>query len=162
MDKKVKDLINAQINKEMYSAYLYLDFANYYHGEGLDGFGAWYDKQAEEELEHAIKFRDYLYDNGEKVKLEKIDKPDKKIKNLKDPLVFAAEHERYVTSLIYDIYKAARDADDFRTMEFLNWFISEQAEEEKNADDMVSKYGLFCSDGKGLYSFDKELASRND
>ena len=160
LDKKVKELINTQVNKELYSAYLYLDFANYYYDQGLDGFGNWYDIQAQEERDHAMLMRTYLMNNGERVTFEAIDKPDKTYTGLGDPLKYGLEHEEYVTSLIHTIYKAAQDVNDYRTMQFFDWFVKEQGEEEKNAGDMIKKFELFGSDPKGLYSLNQELAAR--
>ena len=160
MDRKVADLLNQQVNKEFYSAYLYLDMANYYIDLDLDGFGNWYTIQAQEERDHAMLFVQYLQNNGEKVTLEAIDKPDKVFETPLDPLVAAAEHERYVTDLIHKIYEAAYEVKDFRTMQFLDWFVKEQGEEEKNADGMVKKYQLFGSDAKSLYLLNQELAAR--
>ena len=160
MDRKVADLLNQQVNKEFYSAYLYLDMANYYIDLDLDGFGNWYTIQSQEERDHAMLFVQYLQNNGEKVTLEAIDKPDKVFETPLDPLVAAAEHERYVTDLIHKIYEAAYEVKDFRTMQFLDWFVKEQGEEEKNADGMVRKYQLFGSDAKSLYLLNQELAAR--
>ena len=160
LDKKVAELLNTQINKEFYSAYLYLDFSVYYEEEGLDGFANWYKIQAQEERDHAMLFLQYLQNNGEKVTLDAIAKPDKELKDKMDPLQAALAHERYVTSLIHDIYEAAYDKKDFRTMQFLDWFVKEQGEEEKNAEDMIKKMELFGSDAKGLYMLTSEMASR--
>jgi len=160
MDKKVAALLNDQVNKEFYSAYLYLDMANYYIDMDLDGFGNWYTIQAQEERDHAMLFMQYLQNNGVKVELEAIAKPDKKFKTPLDPLTIAAEHERYVTDLIHTIYEAAHKVKDFRTMQFLDWFVKEQGEEEKNADGMVKKYQLFGDDPKSLYLLNQELAGR--
>ena len=160
MDNKVSKLLNEQISKELYSAYLYLDFSIFYEAQGLDGFANWYMIQAQEERDHAMLFLKYLQNNGEKVSLEAISKPDKEFKVLMDPLKFGLEHEQYVTSLINDIYAAAYDVKDFRTMQFLDWFVKEQLEEEKNADDMIKKMELFGNDSKGLYSLDAEYAAR--
>ena len=93
----------------------------------------------------------YLLNNGEKVTLDAVDKPDKRLTKFEDPLNFGLEHEQYITSLINDIYAAANKAKDFRTMQFLDWFVREQGEEEKNAEDLIKKFGLFGSDPKGLY-----------
>ena len=98
MDKKVAALINDQINKELYSAYLYLDFANYYGSVGLDGFANWYKIQAQEERDHAMLFFQYLENNGEKITLEAIAKPDKVLDSHMAPLEAGLEHEKYVTS----------------------------------------------------------------
>ena len=160
LDKKVTDLLNQQVNKEFYSAYLYLDFSNYFQEEGLEGFANWYKIQAQEERDHAMLFVEYLQNNGEKVILEAIAKPDAKLDSLKAPLEKGLEHERYVTSLIHTIYEAAHEAKDFRTMQFLDWFVKEQGEEETNAEGLVKKFDLFCSDPKGLYMVDSELGSR--
>ena len=160
LDSKVSGLLNEQINKELYSAYLYLDFSIFYESEGLDGFANWYMIQAQEERDHAMLMLKYLQNNGEKVSLDMVAKPDKEMKTLMDPLKFGLEHEQYVTSLINDIYAAAYDVKDFRTMQFLDWFVKEQLEEEKNADDMIKKMELFGSDPKGLYSLDSEYAAR--
>ena len=137
LDTKVTKLLNEQINKELYSAYLYLDFSIYYEQQGLDGFANWYMIQAQEERDHAMLFLKYLQNNGEKATLEAVAKPDKELNTLMDPLRFGLEHEQYVTSLINDIYAAAYDVKDFRSMQFLDWFVKEQLEEEKNADDMI-------------------------
>ena len=160
LDKKVSKLLNEQINKELYSAYLYLDFSIFYEAQGLDGFANWYMVQAQEERDHAMLILKYLQLNGESVTLEAVGKPDKVMKELMDPLKFGLEHEQYVTSLINDIYAAAYDVKDFRSMQFLDWFVKEQLEEEKNADDMIKKMEIFGNDSKGLYSLDSEYAAR--
>lgn len=160
LNSKVAKLLNEQIVKELYSAYLYLDFSIYYEQQGLDGFANWYMIQAQEERDHAMLFLKYLQLNGEKATLDVIDKPDKSLENLMAPLKAGLEHEQYVTSLINDIYAAAHEAKDFRTMQFLDWFVKEQLEEEKNADDMIKKMELFGSDPKGLYSLDAEYSAR--
>ncbi len=160
LDKKVVELLNDQVNKEFYSAYLYLDFANFYKDKGLDGFANWYNIQAQEERDHAMLFVQYLQNNNEKVTLEAIDKPDKTLNTLKDPLSFGLEHEEYVTSLIHNLYDAAHSIKDFRTMQFLDWFVKEQGEEETNANDMITKFDLFGNDPKGLYMLDNELGNR--
>ncbi len=160
MDKKVATLINEQINKEFYSAYLYLDFSNYFERRGLSGFANWYKVQAQEERDHAMLMYQYLINNGETVTFGAIAAPDKKLDADLTVLNAGLEHEKYVTSLINDIYAAAYAVKDFRTMQFLDWFVKEQGEEEKNAADMVTKTELFGSDAKGLYMLDNELKAR--
>ena len=134
LNKKIADMLNEQINKELYSAYLYLDFANYYADEGLNGFAHWYEVQAQEERDHALMLRRYLINNGVRVTFGAVAKPDKTFKTHLDPLLAGYE--------------------------FLDWFIKEQGEEETNADDMVKQYKLFGGDAKGLYALDRELAGR--
>ena len=160
MNDKIASLLNQQITKEFYSAYLYLDMANFYDEMDLDGYANYYMIQAQEERDHALLFMKYMQNNGLKVTLEAIDKPDKTFETVLDPLVIAAEHERYVTSLINEIYHEAHQAKDYRTMKFLDWFVDEQGEEEDNADSMVNRYKLFGADPKGLYLLDQEYAGR--
>ena len=160
MNNKVHELLNQQINKEFYSAYLYLDFSNYFKARGLDGFANWYMIQAQEERDHAMLFYQYLQNEGCKVTLEAIDKPDKAFTSDMDVLVAGLEHEKYVTALINDIYSAAYEIKDFRTMQFLDWFVKEQGEEETNANDMITKMELFGSDPRSLYMLNQELAAR--
>ena len=160
MDAKVSKLINEQINKELYSAYLYLDFANYYAQAGLDGFENWYRVQAQEERDHALLFYQYLQNNSEKVTFEAVDKPEWTRSDNMAPLKKGLEHEQYVTSLINTIYAAAYEVHDFRTLQLLDWFVKEQGEEEKNATDMITKMELFGSDAKGLYMLNSELKAR--
>lgn len=160
LNEKVAQLLNTQVNKEFYSAYLYLDMANYYKEEGLGGFGTWYTIQAQEERDHAMLFIQYLQNNNGKVVLEAIDKPDIEFDAFDKPLREGLKHEQYVTGLIHTIYDAAYTEKDFRTMQFLDWFVKEQGEEETNAEDLIKKYELFGNDSKGLYMLDSELAQR--
>ena len=160
MDAKVHALLNEQINKEFYSAYLYLDFSNYFEEAGLEGFANWYKVQAQEERDHAMLFYTYLQNENMKVTLDAIAKPDKELTSHMAVLEAGLEHEKYVTSLINDIYGAAYDVRDFRTMQFLDWFVKEQGEEETNANDLITKMELFGSDPKSLYMLNQELAAR--
>ena len=160
MNAKVRELLNQQINKEFYSAYLYLDFSNYFEDAGLDGFANWYKVQAQEERDHAMLFYQYLQNENQKVTLEAIAKPDKVFEAHIDVLKAGLEHEEYVTSLINDIYAEAYAVKDFRTMQFLDWFVKEQGEEETSANDLITKMELFGSDPKSLYMLNQELAAR--
>mgnify|MGYP004612049931 FL=1 len=160
LNAKVAELLNDQINKEFYSAYLYLSFSNYFAENGLSGFANWYTIQAQEERDHAMLFMQYLQNNGCKVTLEAIDKPDKEPKTSMDVLKFGLEHEEYVTSLIHNVYGAAYDIKDFRTMQFLDWFVKEQGEEETNAQDLITKMELYGEDPRSLYLLDQEMAAR--
>jgi len=160
MDKTVHKLLNQQINKEFYSAYLYLEFSNYFKSKGLDGFANWYMIQAQEERDHAMLFYTYLQNQNQTVTLESIDKPDPSISCHMDVLKAGLTHEEYVTGLINNIYSAAYDVKDFRTMQFLDWFVKEQGEEETKANDLISKMELFGTDPKSLYMLNQELAAR--
>lgn len=160
LDSHVTQLLNEQVNKEFYSAYLYLDFSNFFKSKGLDGFANWYYVQAQEERDHAVLFIQYLQNNNQPVTLEAIAKPDVPMNTLLDPLKAGLAHEEYVTSLIHALYAAAQKENDYRTMQFLDWFVKEQGEEETNANDLITKMELFGTDAKGLYMLDAELKAR--
>lgn len=160
LDKNVVALLNDQVNKEFYSAYLYLDFSNYCEAKGLDGFANWYKVQAQEERDHAMLFYQYLLNNNEEVKLEAIAAPERKFDDVLGVLKQGQEHEAYVTSLIHNLYDAAHQVKDYRTMQFLDWFVKEQGEEETNAADLVTKMELFGTDPKSLYMLNSELKTR--
>ena len=160
LNEKVAKLLNTQVNKEFYSAYLYLAFSNYFTEAGLDGFANWYQIQAQEERDHAMLFVQYMQNNDEPVVYESIDQPKFDAKEHRDVLKAGLEHERYVTGLIHNIYGAAYEVKDFRTTQFLDWFVKEQGEEETNATDLVKKMELFGSDPKSLYLLDQEMAAR--
>ncbi len=160
LNKEIARLLNEQINKELFSAYLYMDMANYYADQSLGGFENWFYIQTQEERDHAMLFRQYLLNNGEQVVLTEIAAPNATYSNFRDPLVQALEHEQFVTASINTIYEAAYKEKDFRTIQFLDWFVKEQGEEEKNADDNIKKYDLFAGDSKGLFMLDNEMKAR--
>lgn len=160
LNENVSSLINQQINKEFYSAYLYLDMSNYYIESGLDGFGNWFKVQAQEERDHAMLFLQYLQNNGEKVTLGEIMAPKIPFTSFLSPLQESLKHEQFVTASINNIYDEASRIKDYRTMQFLDWFIKEQGEEEKNAEDLILKYNVFGTDAKGLYMLNSELGTR--
>ena len=143
LDKKTAKLINEQVTLEFYSAYLYLDFANFYTDQGL-----------------AMLMRTYLQNNNVHVEFGTINKPEGKYKDLMSPLTAALEHEQFITKSINKIYGAAHEEDDYRTMQFFNWFVKEQGEEEKNVDDIIKKMKLFGSDPKSLYALNQDLLAR--
>ena len=130
MEATVSALLNQQINKEFYSAYLYLDIANFYASKGLDGFANWYQVQAQEERDHAMLFVKYLQNNDEPVVYEAISKPDGTWTQSLEVLEAGLAHEKYVTGSIHEIYHAAAEEKDYRTIQFLDWFVKEQGEEE--------------------------------
>lgn len=160
LNETVAKLINEQVNAEFYSAYLYLDFSSFFEDEGLSGFANWYKIQAQEERDHAMLMYQYLHNNGVRPVLEAIQKPEHTAETSMEILKAGLKHEQYVTSLINAIYNEAYQAKDFRTTQFLDWFVKEQGEEEKNAGDLIRKMELFGSDGKGLYMLDSELGAR--
>ena len=160
LNKELVSLINNQINMEWYSAYLYLDIYSYYTDKNLNGFGNWFNVQTQEERDHAMLFIKYLLNNSEKITLHDVKAPNMSFKDFREPANAAFEHEKKVTASINNIYAAAYEQKDFRTMQFLDWFVKEQGEEEKNTEDITKKYDLFGNDAKGLYLLDAELAIR--
>lgn len=160
IQENIYKLLNEQVNKEMFSAYLYLDISNYYIDNGLDGFSNWFKIQAQEEMDHAMLFAQYMQNNGLSVKLTEIAAPKMEYSTYDVPLHEALKHEQFITQSIHDIYDLAFQVKDYRTMQFLDWFIMEQGEEEKNVEDLILKYKNFGSDKKGLYLLNQELATR--
>ena len=160
LDQKLVSMLNRQVNMEWYSAYLYLDIYSYYTDKNLNGFGNWFFVQTQEERDHALLFTKYLLNNNEQVVLEDVKAPHNRFEDFRQPAATAFEHEQRVTKSINEIYAVAYDLKDFRTMQFLDWFVKEQGEEEKNTEDIVKRYDLFGNDAKSLYLLDSELAAR--
>ncbi|WP_455129095.1 ferritin [Pseudoramibacter alactolyticus] len=162
MKKEISALLNEQITKEFYSAYLYLAISAYYQEAGLTGFASWYEVQAKEEEEHAMKIYGYLHDNGETVELGALDAPKVSFSDFVEPVKAALEHEEYITDAINNIVAAAIKANDYRTVSFLQWFVDEQAEEETNANDMLQAVEFVQDDKAAFFSLNKSVGKRND
>ena len=160
MNERISSLLNEQVTKEFYSAYLYLAISNWFAENDLNGFAAWYVKQAEEEKEHAMKLVGYLHDNGAKVSLGALEAPRPVYADAKEPVAAALEHEKFITASIEAIYTAAMEEKDVRTQIFLQWFITEQVEEEKNAAELLTKVTRFGDTPTGLYHLDADAAAR--
>lgn len=160
LSKELASMFNEQINHELYSAYLYSTFCDYYQQAGLRGYANWYDIQVQEEMSHAAMFRQYLLDNDVCPKMLAIDEPDKSFTTPLEPLEAGYAHECYITATINDLYAQAHKEHDFRAMQFLDYFIKEQMEEEVNAQDMIQDYKNFGKSGEGLYALDEKYASR--
>lgn len=161
MNKKIAGLLNTQMQKEFESAYMYLFFASYFDDNGLTGFANWYKKQAKEEQSHALKFYDYLHETNQHIVFSQISAPEYNLENIMQILTLTLEHEEYITNLINAIYQEAEETHDFRTKNFLDWFIGEQREEEVQSHMLIDKYSLFCSGKDSLFALDKELGKRN-
>lgn len=157
---KIIGLLNKQLGKELYSSYLYLAIANYYSDQNLDGFCNWFEVQAKEEMDHAMLFRQYILNDESSVFLEEIAAPTLSFSDAYGALTTSLAHERMITSSINDIYSVALDMKDYKTTQFLDWFVKEQGEEEKNATDLCKKFEMFGSDAKGLYMLNAELGAR--
>jgi len=160
MDKKLEKAINEQITKEFYSAYLYLSMAAYFEAESLAGFSHWMKMQVQEENIHAMKFFDFLNERGSKVVLEAIDKPPEKFSSIEDVFKKTLEHEKKVTASINKLYSMAQKVNDNSARVFLQWFINEQVEEEKNPADILGKLKYVSNQPAGILILDKELGLR--
>lgn len=160
LSKKMVSLISEQIKNEFESAYLYLIIADYFQDQGLFGFANWYVVQAKEETKHAMIFYDYIHTNNERVQFYTIEPSRKIFDNPKKPLEDSVVHEEFITSCVNQIYELAEKEKDYRTKKFLNWFISEQQEEEENAHANLEKMNLYGGNPAGLYLLDKEMGKR--
>lgn len=160
INEKVTKVLTEQVNKELYSAYLYLSMSAYFSDLGLLGFANWMRIQAQEEQAHAMLIYDFIIDRGEKVILSAIDAPQNTWANPLDVMEEVLKHEVYVTSLINNIVTVAEEVKDRATMSYMNWFVDEQVEEEANAQDIISKLKLIGEDKSALYLLDKDLSAR--
>lgn len=157
---KVEKLLNEQIVAEMYSANLYLSASAWLSEKSLDGYANWFYVQYKEEMDHALIFYNYMINVGGVVKLGAIDAPPAEFADLGAILEQVLKHEEQVTALIYAINAAAREEGDYKTSQFLDWFVAEQVEEEDNASTNLGRYKLFGADARGLLSLDQEMAAR--
>jgi ferritin len=161
LPEKMETALNGQLNAELYSAYLYLSMNAYFRSVNLDGFANWMYYQAQEEVTHAMKFYDFINSRGGRVKLSQIDAP---ATEWNSPLaVFEAtlEHEQKVTGLINDLVELALEEHDHATNIFLQWFVSEQVEEEESVGGVLEQLRLMGEAKGGLFMIDRELAKRS-
>ena len=160
LSKKIEKELNEQINREMYSAYLYMSMSSHSNSIGLPGFANWFMVQYNEEMEHAMKIYDYVNSQGGKVKLMAIDEPLSDFKNPMDMFQKTLKHEQFITKSINELVDLAIQEKDHATQIFLQWFVTEQIEEEGNDNDIIAKLELAGGKGNGLFMIDKELATR--
>lgn len=160
INEKVGKILNEQVNKEFYSAYLYLSMSAYFSDLGLLGFANWMRIQAQEETAHAMLIYDFLINRNEKVILASIDAAPGNWGSPLSVIEAALKHEIYVTGLINNIITIAEKVKDRATISYMNWFIDEQVEEEANAQDIISKLKLIGDDKSALYLLDKDLSAR--
>lgn len=160
ISQKIQDAFNEQINAETYSAYLYLSMAAYFASINLDGFATWMRVQAQEELLHAMKFFDYINERGGNVSLKPIDGPPTRWDSPIAAFQEAYRHEQKVTGLINNLVDISLQERDHASNAFLQWFVTEQVEEEASADAVVQKLKLAGDHGGGLFMIDRELGAR--
>ncbi|MEJ2729104.1 MAG: ferritin [Deltaproteobacteria bacterium] len=160
LTEKMQTSLNGQLNAELYSSYLYLSMNAYFKSVNLDGFANWMYYQAQEELAHAMKFYDFIIQRGGKVQLQQVAAPPTEWDS---PLaVFEAtlEHEQKVTGLINNLVDVAHEERDHATNIFLQWFVSEQVEEEESVGGVLEQLKLMGDAKGGLFMIDRELAKR--
>ena len=160
MSKKMAMAINEQINAEFYSAFLYLSMATKLEDMSFSGFANWMKVQYEEEVFHAMKFMNHMYERGERVILKEIAAPETEWEGPHAMWEVAYQHELKVTGLINNLMKIAVEEDDFASQQFLQWYIEEQVEEEDNSSTLRDKIAMVQDMPGGLYMLDKELAAR--
>ena len=160
ISKTMQDAMNEQINKEFFSSYLYLSMAAYFEDRNLMGFGHWMRLQADEEHEHAMKLYDFILDRGGRVQLKAIEGPATEWKSNLEVAEEVAAHEAEVTASIHALYELALQEKDYPTQAMLQWFITEQVEEEKNAAELVAKLRLIEERGTAVLMLDHRLSKR--
>ena len=160
ISEKMAKAINEQINKEIYSAYLYVGMAAYTGGLGLGGIANWFQSQAKEELGHAQKFMHYLSEQGSDLVLKAIAAPDQKFTSVAAAFDKTLEHEKEVTASIRDLVTLAKKEADYATEIFLQWFVTEQIEEEASVSDIIQKLAIGGKMGNSLLMLDKTLGLR--
>lgn len=162
ISKSMQDAINEQIKNEIYSAYLYLSMSAHFEGRNLNGFAKWLRVQANEELGHAMKFYDYLFERGGQVVLKAIEQPPSEWKSNLEVFEQVLEHEQKVTAMINKLYEQALKENDYPSQILLQWFINEQVEEEKNAAQIIENLKLIDAHGTAVLMLDHELGKRGN
>ena len=160
LSKKMEKELNSQLNAELYSAYLYLSMSAHFESTNLKGFASWMRVQALEERDHAMKFFDFIHERGGKVLMQPIDGPPTSWKSFLNVFQETYKHEQLVTKLINKLVDLAAKEKDHATNNFLQWFVTEQVEEEASADETVQQLKLVGSQGHGIFMIDRELGQR--
>ncbi len=160
MDEKLYDAMNAQVTKELFSAYLYLSMASFFEQKSLGGMASWMKLQAKEEVEHGMKFFGYIHDRGDAVKLGAFEKPKSEFKSIKEIFQQSLKHEQGVTASINKIYDIALKVNDHAAVSFLKWFVEEQVEEEKNVSEILARLEYVKEDSAAILMLDHALAAR--
>jgi ferritin len=160
ISKKLEKAINAQINRELYSSYLYLAMANAAESMVLKGSAAWFKIQASEENGHAMKFYAYLHEQGAKVELEAIAKPPADFSSMQAMFDQTLKHERQVTKFIRELMVLADSEKDYASLGLIQWFVNEQVEEEANVVEILAQLKMIGGSTGGLYMLDRQLGKR--
>ncbi|MDP8232161.1 MAG: ferritin [Candidatus Zophobacter franzmannii] len=159
--KKLEKEMNDQINREFYSAYLYLSMSAWFKEQNFDGFANWMNVQYQEESFHAMKLFEYVVERGGKIVLQQIDQPDNEFESVTKIFELTLEHERFITGCINNLMNVAIEEKDHAAKSFLQWYIDEQVEEEANADKLLQTIKMVKANPHTLYMMDKELTTRS-
>jgi ferritin len=160
ISKKMCKALNEQVNAELFSSYLYLSMSSWFSERSLSGFASWMRVQAQEELSHGMKIYDYILERGGKVQLGTIDQPEADWKSAVAVVEEVAKHEAKVTSLVNDLVDVALSQKDHAANIFLQWFVSEQVEEEASVGEVFERMKMIDGDSAGMFAMDMELAKR--
>jgi ferritin len=158
--KKIEDAFNGQLNAELYSGYLYLSMSAYFQSINLEGFAHWMRVQAKEEQAHAMRFFDHIVERMGRVSLGAVEKPPAEWKSPLAAFEDASKHEQKVTGMIHDLLGLAAKESDPAAHAFLQWFVTEQVEEEANADRIVQQLKMIADAPQGLIMLDRALSER--
>jgi len=162
LNKKIQDALNDQINHEFYSAYYYLAASAYCEEKFLSGFAKWLKEQAQEEITHAMKLFDLIHERAGRVELAQIDRPPSRFQSILDVFQQVLKHEQEVTGMIHALYELAQKEKDYATQIALQWFVTEQVEEEKTSAELVERLKIIGDEGSLLMMMDKELGTRTN
>ena len=162
LTQRMGDALNKQINRELHSAYLYASMEAWFFQSSLDGFANWMKVQSKEEMKHASKLYNYIIERGNDVKLETIDAPETEWRNIRDVYERAYEHEKYITEEINNLYNIAEQENDKGTQIFLQWFITEQIEEEDSVRKIIDRLKLTECTGDAVFHLDTEFSTREE
>ena len=161
LSEKMQDALNGQLNAELYSSYLYLSMHAYFKSVNLDGFANWMYWQAQEELTHSMKFYDFINQRGGRVKLLQVEAPPNEWSSPLEVFEATLAHEQKVTGLINELVEKALAEHDHATNIFLQWFVTEQVEEEESVGGVLEQLKLMGEAKGGLFMIDRELAKRS-
>lgn len=160
ISEKLNEQLNQQMEAEFYSAYFYLSMSAWFKSKSLNGFANWFHVQSKEERDHAALIMDYLIKVGAKVEFLPIEAPEQQYEGPLDICEKTLKHEKLVTSLIYNLMDTAQAEHDYKTIQFLQWFVNEQVEEEENATEIIEKIKMADNTEGGILFIDAELSSR--
>ena len=160
LDKRVEESLNDQMNRELYSAYLYMSMSSYCTSKGLKGFANWFMVQYHEEMFHAMKFYEYINLQGGRALLQAISHPPSSFESPLDMFGKTLEHEQYITKSINELMELAIVGKDHATQIFLQWYVTEQVEEESNDNEIIAQLKIINDDPQGIMLLDRELAGR--